>query len=292
MTRPLSPGEMYPAGIPSIAVRRIRLRSGIDARILESGPSAGEPTVLLHGWGASSYSFRHALTLLPERAIRTIAVDLRGFGLSDKPMRRGWYTLESYAEDLDSVLDALALDRATLVGHSMGGGIALHYALRRPERVSGLALVNPVGLVRLNLLDLARLSPRWPFRVFDGRMTPRSMIRFILRHIAYGDAGLATAEVVDQYWSPTQLSGFGYAARACVSEFDWRPIDASRAGSLAVPSVVILGDSDRLVRDAKEAAVRLAGAALYQFAGGHCVHEEDPGRVYEVIGSFVRVRAK
>ena len=288
MTRPLSPDEMYPAGIPSIVVRHVRLASGVEARVLESGPAEGEPAVLLHGWGASSYTFRHALALLPRRGIRTIAVDLRGFGLSDKPMRRGAYALDGYLRDLGSVLDELSLGRAALIGHSMGGGIALHFALRHPTRVTRLALINPVGLVPVRILGVARTSPRWLFRVFDGRMTPRVMIRFILRHIAYANGGLVTRDVVDEYWSPTQLPGFGYAARAAVDEFDWTPIGESSVRGLAVPCVVILGDADRLVRDASDAAKRLTGAAVHEFPGGHCVHEEDPARVYQVIASFVR----
>ena len=279
---------MYPAGISSIVARRIRLRSGLAVRVLESGPPAGTAVVLLHGWGASSYSFRHALALLPRSGIRAIAIDLRGFGLSDKPMQRGEYSLDAYFADFENVLDELALVRPAVVGHSMGGGIALHYALRRAERVRSIALINPVGLVPLKLLEAARLSPRWPFRLFDGYMTPRIMIRLILRHIAYGNADLVTREIVDEYWSPTQLRGFGYAARAAVDEFDWRVVGDSAAASLAVPCVVILGDSDRLVRNSRAAAQRLAGAAVHQFAGGHCVHEEQPAPVYEVIAQFVR----
>ena len=288
MTPPLSPDEMYPAGIPSVVARRIKLRSGLEVRVLESGPTGGEPAVLLHGWVASSYSFRHALALLPKRGIRAVAIDLRGFGLSDKPLRRGEYSLDAYRADLEDVLDKLALARPVLIGHSMGGGIALHYALRSAERVAGIVLINPVGLVPLKLLGLARVSPRWPFRVFDGSVTPRAMVRLILRHIAYGNADLVTEDVIDEYWSPTQLPGFGYAARTSVDEFDWRPIGDATAASLAVPCVVILGDSDRLVRNSRSAANRLAGAAVHQLPGGHCVHEEDPARVYDIIARFMR----
>lgn len=279
---------MYPAGIPSVSVRRLRLRSGLELRVLESGPGDGAPALFLHGWGASSYSFRHALSLLPTRGIRVIAVDLRGFGLSDKPMQRGEYSLGRYVADLENVLDELALSRPVLVGHSMGGGVGLHYAIQNGARIAGVALINPVGLAPLKLLGLARVSPRWPFRVFDGRMTPRWMIRFILRHIAYGNAALVTEDVIDEYWSPTQLPGFGYATRAAVDEFDWSPVGALEAVDLAVPCVVILGDSDRLVQNARSDAQRLPGAAVHEFSGGHCVHEEEPGRVYEVIAQFVQ----
>ncbi|HTJ22205.1 MAG TPA: alpha/beta hydrolase [Gemmatimonadaceae bacterium] len=287
MTRPLSPEEMYPAGHRSIATRMLSLRSGLGVRVLESGPSDGRTAVLLHGWGACSYSFRHALELLPNHGIRTIAVDLRGFGLSDKPTRRGQYTLDAYVADLEQVLDAIGVSRPTLIGHSMGGGIALHYALHRPERVERIALINPVGLVPLRLIGLARLSPRSLFRLLDGHLTPRTLIRFILRHIAYGRPSLVSDRVIDEYWAPTQLAGFGYAARATVSEFRWAPVDGHAAASLAVPCVVILGDSDRLVRDARSQARQLAGAAVHELSGGHCVHEEDPSRVYGIIENFV-----
>lgn len=194
--------------------------------------------------------------------------------------------LDDYCADLDDALAALSVSRPSLVGHSMGGGVALHYALRAPACVARIALINPVGLVPLGILGLARLSPRWPFRVLDRYLTPRWVIRLILRHVAYGNANLVTDDVIDEYWSPTQLPGFSYAVRATVDEFEWAPISDPVAASLAVPCVVILGEADRLVQNSSAAANRLAGAAVYQFAGGHCVHEEDPARVYEIIARF------
>src|SRR5512146_2730735 len=111
VTRPLSPEEMYPAGHRSIASRILSLRSGLRVRLLESGPADGPTALLLHGWGACSYSFRHALELLPNHGIRTIAADLRGFGLSDKPSRRGEYTLDAYILDLEQLLDTIGVSR-------------------------------------------------------------------------------------------------------------------------------------------------------------------------------------
>ena len=279
---------MYPAGHRSIAARMVSLGSGLRVRVLESGPTDGPTAVLLHGWGACSYSFRHALELLPNNGMRTIAVDLRGFGLSDKPMRGGKYSLDAYLLDLEQLLDAMGLSPVTLIGHSMGGGIALKYALRRVERVERLVLINPVGLVPLRLIGLARLSPQSLFRVLDGRLTPRLLIRFILRNIAYGQPALVSDRVVDEYWAPTQLPGFGYAARAAVGEFQWAPVGESEAASLAVPCVVILGDSDRLIRDPWSQAQQLAGAAVHELNGGHCIHEENPARVYGIIDTFFR----
>jgi pimeloyl-ACP methyl ester carboxylesterase len=286
MARPLSPDELYPAGVPGVSTRFIALPTGIRVRIVEAGPRDGQPVVLLHGWGASVFMYRDGIALLPGYGLRVIAVDLRGFGLSDHPVSRGAYTLDAYVADLDALLDALSLPAATLVGQSMGGGLALHYALRRPERVGRLALINPTGLVSAPYLAPLRAPPRSAIRAFGRRLAPRWLFRFVLRHLAYGDTTRLTPRVVDEYWSPSQLPGYVNAAICTFKEFDWRPISAESAGRLAVPSVVILGTEDRLIRNARAAAERLSTASVYDVPGGHCVHEEQPERVYAMLGEF------
>src|SRR5215218_208678 len=107
---------MYPAFAPQIAVRSMQLRSGVRLRIAESGPADGTPIVMLHGWGASLYMYRHALERFPKHGLRAIAVDLRGYGLSEKPKARDSYSLTAYCDDLDALFDGLELPRAALVG--------------------------------------------------------------------------------------------------------------------------------------------------------------------------------
>src|SRR5690348_4830460 len=102
---PLSPSEIYPAGLPDVRVRTLSLRSGIRMRVAERGPSNGRSLVMLHGWGGSLYMYRHALERFPALGFRTIAVDLRGHGLSDKPLEPNSYSLKSYFADLDALLD-------------------------------------------------------------------------------------------------------------------------------------------------------------------------------------------
>lgn len=241
---------------------------------------------MFHGWGASAYMYRHALALLPQRGLRTIAVDLRGYGLSDKPSDRR-YSLESYCADVDALLDTLALSNVALIGQSMGGGIALHYALTNATRVSRLVLVNPVGLVSISYLPILRIFPRSAVDILGRRLIPRVGVDFILRYVAYGDPSLPTERDVDEYWAPTQLPGFVSAARSALSEFDWRPLSNAEASSLAVPTVVILGTRDRVIRNAGSAARGLRGATVHSVNGGHCVLEENPGLVYRIAGDFL-----
>ena len=285
--RLLPPNEVFPAGRSNVTARFVTLATGVRVRVAESGPADGRPLVLLHGWGASIYMFRHAMELLPSRGVRTIAVDLRGYGLSDKPNGKDTYTIDAYCADLDAVLDALGLHRVALLGQSMGGGLALRYALNKPERVSGLILIAPTGLVGVPIRHLLRVTPRTVAAKLGRRLVPRWAIGFILRHIAYSDASKVTERDVDEYWAPSQLPGYVIAARSALSDFDWRPLSDEEAATLAVPTLVILGARDRLIRNARPAATRLRGGDVRVLQGGHCVHEEQPAEVYQIVADFI-----
>ncbi len=286
--RALSPSEIYPAGVADVDTRFLQLPTGIGVRVAERGPEHGEPVIMLHGWGASVYMWRHAFALLPAYGIRAIGVDLRGYGLSDKPRHRGAYSLDQYIADLEALYAALGLQRATLVGHSMGGALALRFALRHPERVRRLVLINPAGLVPLVYPLLLRAMPRVFTQLVRESFVPRSLIAVILRRLAYGNASLVTERDIDEYWAPTQLPGFVHAAAAALHEFNWRPVSAEQAASLAPPAMVILGQNDRLIRKAGPRAERLHGAQVLRFDGGHSVHEERPAEVYGRLGPFIR----
>ena len=287
MRHPLLAAELFPAGRSDIVARRLTLSTGVTVRIVERGPPHGKPVVMLHGWGASAYMYRHAFDLLPQRGLRAIAVDLRGFGLSDKPTASGSYALDAYCADVHALLDALDLPRASLIGQSMGGGLALRYALRDPARVERLVLVTPVGLVPIAYLHTVQLIPQSFVDMLGHRLVPRAVVDFILRYVAYGDPAKPLARDVDEYWAPTQLPGFVSAARSALDEFEWRPLGSDEARTLRVPTAVILGAKDRLIQNAGRAANGLPGAAVHTLEGGHCVLEENPGEVYSIIGQFL-----
>jgi pimeloyl-ACP methyl ester carboxylesterase len=103
----------------------------------------GLPVVLLHSAAGNSTQWARQLEYL-RLSRRAVALDLRGHGRSD-PARDGDYSIAGMAGDIAAVADSLRLDRFVLVGHSMGGGVALAYAGTHPERVAGLLLVDPIG---------------------------------------------------------------------------------------------------------------------------------------------------
>jgi pimeloyl-ACP methyl ester carboxylesterase len=274
---------MYPASAPGVSSRFIQLGTGVQVRVAESGPANGAPVVLLHGWGASLYTFRHALESLPRAGFRAIAVDLRGFGLSGHPDTPRAFSLDAYLDDLDALADALALKRFALIGHSMGGGLALRYSLSRSNHVAALALINPTGLVHATALVLVRVAPRWVVESIGESLVPRWLVNVILQRVAFGDASRVTTRDVEEYWAATQIDGYMRAVRRTAAEFDWSPLTGQEARSLTVPALVVLGTRDVLVRNAAPSARGLSGASIAEVSGGHCVHEERPGEVYGLI---------
>jgi pimeloyl-ACP methyl ester carboxylesterase len=132
-------------------VRTERDTSEVGVRYFDAGTGGGDegkpPVVLLHGIGldAAAISWKRVVPVLA-RDRRVLALDFPGHGGSDKPARS--YTTPYYAGVLDAFLDSIDVERAALVGISMGGGIALGRALDSPERVSRLVLVDSHGLGR------------------------------------------------------------------------------------------------------------------------------------------------
>jgi len=120
-------------------LRKVALR-GIEMELDEAG-SGDRAFVLVHGYTGSRDDFREHLPALA-RLGRTIALDQRGHGGTTNSGRGEDYTLDGLAADLAAAFDALGLARADLLGHSLGGGVVLRFALAHPERVSSLVLMD------------------------------------------------------------------------------------------------------------------------------------------------------
>jgi len=263
------------------------LRSGLGERLLEAGPADGAPVVLVHGWGACVYTFRRAIPALAQAGRRVLAFDLRGHGLSDKPVGRGKYTIGALCDDLRDFLDAAHIEAADLLGHSLGGGVALHFSLAHPERIRRLVLAAPVGLTSLRLPAIGHLlSPRFTDR-FARYLTPRWMTNVLLRS-TYGKPARVTDRDVDEYWAPSQFPDYYRATRALLEEFDWEPIAAERLASMSCRTLVILSTADRLIRGAEAPARAIRGAIVVSLEGaGHLGIEECADEFNRMVLGFL-----
>src|SRR5215475_16152767 len=129
------------AALPNAAYSRFADVDGVRIHYQERG--AGAPLVLLHGYTASTFAWKDVFEPLSQQ-FRVIAVDLKGFGFSGKP--DGDYTRRAQGDLVIRLLDHLKIDQAILCGNSMGGEVSMNAALRHPDRVSALILVDSGGV--------------------------------------------------------------------------------------------------------------------------------------------------
>lgn len=279
---PIPAAERYPAGTPLRAQDRVV--DGTRLRLIDTGQ--GPAVVFIHGLAASLYSWRHQITPVLDAGHRVVAFDNRGMGFSERP--RTGYDNAAYARLLLALLDSLRITDAVLVGHSMGGAVALEAALIAPERVRGLVLIGSAGLgVRVpGALSLARTPFVGPVvAAFRGRGSTAALLR-----TTYGDARKVTDTEIDQYYAPAAEPGYTRALRTIVRQFRFDAL-GGRLEGIRAPALVVWGARDALipVTLGKQLAAGLPRAALVVVRGaGHVVQEETPGAVTPLILTFLK----
>ena len=216
--------------------------------------SRGRTVLILHGGGldAAGLSFRKTIPVLAEHH-RVFAPDWPGFGQSD-PMPITW-RVEECVDFVGELLDALGLMRTSLVGVSMGGAFALGFALRAPERVERLVLVDSAGLgneipggllsyfkVRLPLLD--ELS--WALLVGSRTLARRTLCAALANR-----EQVLSEDMLDEIIRLSRRAGAGAAFRQLQrSEYQWRGMRTNyldRLSEVKVPTLLVHGMEDRLV---------------------------------------------
>jgi pimeloyl-ACP methyl ester carboxylesterase len=283
----IPPGEMFPAGESGYRTSFVKLRSGISIRVVERGDVAAFPVLLLPGWGSTVYIWRRNLPAIADAGFRAIAVDLKGSGLSDKPLGESEYTSEAMIEHLGEIIDALALKAPVVVGHSQAASIAYRYAKRNPSRLGGLVLLSPVGHNGVKLLWLYKLLTPKLARAALPSLCTRLAIRLTLRRV-YGKLRDFSSRDVDEYYAPCQFPEFPIAQRDSLHAFDWRvPVD----GKLDLPALLMHGTNDHLVRGDSIADYEKAipGIETVVISGaGHIIPEEADEHVNSALIPFLR----
>jgi pimeloyl-ACP methyl ester carboxylesterase len=264
--------------------------------------SAGEgPVVLLvHGMAGTSATWTHVLPALAQR-FTVVAPDLLGHGESGKP-RRGEYSLGAHANVLRDLLNALGHERATFVGQSLGGGVAMQMSYQFPERCERLVLVSSGGLGReVNVLLRALTLPGAEY-VFPLICTPR--LRDAGNALAswLRGAGLRAAPAVEEMWRSYASLAEADTRRAffrtlhAVIDLGGQAVSATDRLYLAshVPTLIVWGADDTIipVSHAVAATEAMPGSRLAIFDGvGHYPHCEDPERFVQVLIDFIESTA-
>lgn len=250
--------------------RRIHLR--------DEGPQGGLPIVLLHGSNADLHTWQPWVDRLKTRH-RVIRFDQRGHGLTG-PAQGGDYSRRAFAEDVDRVADALKLDRFVLGGNSMGGGVAIEYAMAHPDRVAGLVLVDAAGAPRIGEAkgNIGFTLARTPgFSWLMGQVTPRSLVERSLRQTVTNE-DVVTDAAVDRYWELLRYPG-NRQATAARFRTPQQPFAAASLAMLKMPTLIIWGEQDGLIplASGRWLAGRIPSARLEVLPGiGHIPMEEAP----------------
>lgn len=270
---------MYPARDAVARARTVTLADGERVRVVEAGDDAAPPVVLLHGWGCSSFFWRHITPALAADGWRVVSIDLRGHGLSDRPLDPVAYARPAMAAHVRDTLDALGIAAAPIVAHSMGGAIAVALARSAPTRVPCVALFGAVGFGIVNRAEWAALLPPALTGALVPRRIPRWTIAAAMKHTR-GDAAVPSAADIDEYWAPTQFPDFVRAMHLLLHHFDWAPWTAAELAPLVQPVLLAVGTHDAVVRPQAVVPVlarALRGAELHVADGaGHVLPEERP----------------
>ncbi|MGZ3426830.1 MAG: alpha/beta fold hydrolase [Polyangia bacterium] len=257
------------------------------------GKSGGAPLVLIHGWMMSHWYFRPVLERLADAAGRELfAVDLPGFGESDRPSPTAFaYDAAAFADVVDGVMGALGLARADVLGHSMGGGVAITLAARHPERVQRLVAVA-AALYRISVgTPIARLAllPVVGRHLVRYGMTRRAFAA-ACRQETVRDGRCLDDEWVDYYWARLQRAGGHDASHACLTVLTTAAENNADPGRVRAPTLLVWGDEDRLIPLAHGRRLQraIAGARLDIVpASGHMPFIERADEFMRVVLPFL-----
>jgi len=251
--------------------------------------------ILLHGFGASTFSWREVMEPLSEE-FTVVAFDRPGFGLTYRPFGEELkdfnpYSLEGQVELTALLIQYFGFEKAILIGNSAGGLTALETALKYPDKVLGLVLVDAAIYSANADSFLFRLLTSTPQVRYLGPLVSRAFLgnsRNLL-DLAWYDTGKLTPDILEGYEKPLKAENWDRALWELT--LARKPYDYSKIPIIHVPSLVITGENDRIVpvEDSVRLAKELPLAQLSIIPDtGHLPHEESPGEFLEIVMPFLR----
>ena len=258
----------------------VDLGGGLRVHLRDEGPRAAPVIVLLHGSNADLHTWDAWGAQLAGK-YRVIRYDQIGHGLTG-PNPRGTYATSDFADTLEALVQKLSLDTFVLAGNSMGGGIAVRYALDHPARLRGLVLIDAAGAPKTEAspgnigFALARTPGMgWLMQ----RVTPRGVIARSLHQTVVNQA-VVTPAVIDRYWELLRYPG-NRAATAARFGQGYSRYTARQVVAIKVPTLILWGADDPLlpVDGGRWYQAAIPGSALIVYpATGHLPMEEVAAR--------------
>ena len=284
------------ASDPTLQHRDIQLRD-VRLHCVEAG--SGPLVLLLHGFPEFWYTWRHLIPALAAAGFRVVAPDMRGVNTSSKPHGVAAYAIDVLVKDIDDLIAALGAERAHVVGHDWGSGIAWSFAMQHPEHLQRLAILNGPHPQRLlsGLRKPSQLLKSWYMFFFQLPLLPELVMRrngFAMllsgmrndptRPGAYSEDDIARyREALARPGALTAFINYYRGMRKVRPRMSWETIRAD--------TLIIWGERDKyLGRDLAVPDARLVTNARVEYLpdGTHWVHHDEPERVAELLIAFLR----
>ena len=261
--------------------------NALNLHYLEAGQ--GTPILLLHGFPTSSHLYRNVIPTLA-KTHRVIALDLPGYGLSDKPLDAR-YNFKFYTNTLNAFLDALDIPTTNLVVHDLGGPVGLYWAVNNPRRVHNIVLLNTLvypetsWAVKLFLLALRTPGLR------DFVVSPKGIVGAMKFGVVHKER--LNREVLTPYTAPFETPAARKALIKAGSGLSIKGLAQikKKLPALEAPLRLIYGENDRVLPDVAKTMQRIQRthpqAELTALPNcGHFLQEDEPERVAELIAEF------
>jgi epoxide hydrolase 4 len=280
------------------------ITNGVQLHVIQAGPTDGPLVILLHGFPEWWYGWRHQIQPLANAGFRVWIPDQRGYNLSAKPGGIQAYRIDTLAQDVLGLIDAAHREQAALVGHDWGAAVAWWTALRSPERIHRLAILNvphPVAMQHYLRTHLSQLRKSWYICFFQLPYIPEMALRRnqwqigITALIRSSQPGTFSNADLDQYriaWSqPGAMTSMLNWYRALIQHPPRVPDDIR----IHIPTKIIWGKQDRFL-DAELARESLAfcdqGSLTMIDDATHWVQHERPEQVNDLLINFLSSSSK
>ncbi len=265
----------------------VPLSDGAQMHYVVRGGS-GDPVILIHGLMSSAHEWRKNIDALAQ-AHRAYAIDLVGFGFSSR-VSEPCYSLRYFAQTVHEFMDAQGLARASIVGHSLGGAVALQFAYDYPARTDRLVLLAP-GIYLVKYVGPIRYAAQVPYlpRALMSLVVCNPRVQRVSFRNALGQAGRVDEETLSIRMRSLRVRGTLDALLAMATSPHASEMRL-RVGDIQAPALVIWGDGDLVVplRHGKRLVRELPHAELVILEGaGHLPNEEFPEVVNRVMTDFL-----
>ena len=291
--------------LDAVEAARRELGIEIDARMVDvgdvelfvvhAGPADGPPIVLLHGFPEFWYAWKGVVAPLTQAGYRVIIPDQRGYGDSDKPRGVESYDVDRLGDDIANLITALGYENAFVAAHDWGGGVAWNLAIRHPERVRKLAVIDTPHPDAYEHVQTKEASVSWFRTFFQIPLVPEETARWgnwalqskMLRDTAA--PGAFPDEKLDLYRSAWDRDGaFGSMVNWYRAAFRRGPGDGKDA-RVVLPVLLILTAHDAFIpADMTRASLSLLddGRLIELGTGTHWVMQEQPDRIAQLLEEF------